>query len=110
MSSKNRQRDLLGRFGHYLNQRREREKLTLRAFAGRARMPYSNIFQMETLRKDPRLTELQKLAKGFRQSLSEFLMPLLERPQPPQLQPETPQTQEQESPQPLPEESPQPPQ
>lgn len=69
---------LLGRFGEYLSERREREKFTLREFARRARMAHSNVYQLERLRKDPRLSELQKLATAFRQPLKEFLRPLLQ--------------------------------
>lgn len=69
---------LLGRFGDYLNQRVDEEHLTIRALAERAQMPHSNIHQMLQLRKNPRLTELEMLAKAFNQPLSDFLKPLLE--------------------------------
>lgn len=72
--------NLLGRFGRYLNERREQENLSLREFALRAQMPYTNIFQLENLRKNPRLTELELLAKAFNQPLRDFLMPVLEPP------------------------------
>jgi ribosome-binding protein aMBF1 (putative translation factor) len=69
--------DLLDRFGPYLAQRREAEQLTLREFARKARMPHVNVFQMEHLRKNPRLTELARLAKAFNEPLAKFLEPVL---------------------------------
>jgi ribosome-binding protein aMBF1 (putative translation factor) len=68
---------LLARFGRYLAERREEKGLSLRALARRSHMPFSNVFQMESLRKNPRLTELQQLARGFNESLLQFLEPLL---------------------------------
>jgi hypothetical protein len=41
-------------------------------------MPFSNVFQMESLRKNPRLTELEKLAKAYDEPLLKFLGPLLD--------------------------------
>ena len=72
--------NLLGRFGRYLTERREQEQLTIREFALRAQMPHSNIFQLENLRKNPRLTELEALAKAFNEPLGDFLKPVLESP------------------------------
>lgn len=64
---------LLSSFGRYLKYHRKQERLTLRAFASRMQMPYINIYQFEQGRKDPRLTELEQLAKGFNQSLIQFI-------------------------------------
>lgn len=72
--------NLLGRFGRYLTERRELENLSIRAFALRAQMPTTNVYQLENLRKNPRLTELEQLAKAFNQPLQEFLRPVLEEP------------------------------
>jgi len=69
--------DLLGRFGQYLSMRRKKKKLSIRQFAKLAALPHGNIFQFEQLRKNPRLTELEQLAKGFREPLSKFLEPVL---------------------------------
>lgn len=74
--------NLLGRFGRYLAQRRREQNLTLRAFADRAKMPFSNLYQLEELRKNPRLTELEQLAKAFDEPLAKFLEPLLQSPPP----------------------------
>jgi|SRR5262252_308060 len=68
--------DLLGRFGIYLSRRRKETNLSLRQFARSAGMAHTNLFQMEELRKNPRLTELARLAKAFREPLTEFLRPL----------------------------------
>ena len=69
--------DLLGSFGPYLMLRRKRGKMSIRELARRAKSPHTNIFQFEKLRKDPRLTELDQLAKAFREPLAKFLEPLL---------------------------------
>lgn len=69
--------DLLGRFGPYLMLRRKKENLSIRAFAKKAGVAHTNIFQYERLRKDPRLTELALLASALREPLSKFLEPLL---------------------------------
>lgn len=68
--------DLLGRFASYLSERRKKQKLTLRELAKRARVPHTNLFQFETLRKNPRLTELALLAKAFDEPLSQFVKPV----------------------------------
>jgi ribosome-binding protein aMBF1 (putative translation factor) len=69
---------LLGRFGRYLAMRRELAGFSIREFAKKAGMPFSNVFQMEALRKNPRLTELEKLAKAYDETLLKFLGPLLD--------------------------------
>jgi ribosome-binding protein aMBF1 (putative translation factor) len=69
-------RDLLGRFGLYIFRRREEQELSIRQFARRARLPYSTIHQFEKLRKNPRLTELAKLARAVKEPLSKFLKPM----------------------------------
>jgi ribosome-binding protein aMBF1 (putative translation factor) len=74
---------LLGRFGRYLAMRRENAGLSIRVFAKKAGLPFSNVFQMESLRKNPRLTELEKLAKAYDESLLKFLGPLVDPEQPP---------------------------
>lgn len=68
---------LLGRFGRYIRQRREDECMSIREFAKHAQIPFSNIFQFEQLRKNPRLTELDQLARAFGESLTEFLEPVV---------------------------------
>jgi ribosome-binding protein aMBF1 (putative translation factor) len=68
---------LVGHFGRYIAIRREHAGLSLRAFSKLADMPASNYFQMESLSRNPRLTELEKLAKAYDESLLTFLRPLL---------------------------------
>jgi ribosome-binding protein aMBF1 (putative translation factor) len=70
---------LLGRFGRYLAMRREFAGLSIRALGRKADIPWSSVFQMESLRKNPRLTELEKLANAFDEPLLWFLRPLLEQ-------------------------------
>lgn len=67
----------LGRFGRYLTQRRVQKGMTIREFARHVRMPFSNIFQFEQLRKNPRLTELEQLARGLEEPFGVFMEPLL---------------------------------
>lgn len=69
--------DLLDRFGIYLNRRRKEKKMSIREFARAAGMAHTNLFQMEELRKNPRLTELVILAKAFGEPLPKFLEPIL---------------------------------
>lgn len=78
IKDENRRGDLLlSRFGRYLNWRREQENLTLRDFAHRAKVSHSYILQLEQCKIDPKLTSLQKLARGFNESLGVFLKPVL---------------------------------
>jgi transcriptional regulator with XRE-family HTH domain len=70
-------RDLLGRFGPYLEQRRKQENLTLRGLARLARCAHTNLYQFEQEGKNPRLTELAALAEAFREPLDKFLKPVL---------------------------------
>lgn len=69
--------DLLGRFGPYLSKRRMEKNLTIRQFAKRVGWAHTNVFQFEYLRKNPRLTELEELAKVYREPLAKFLEPVL---------------------------------
>lgn len=69
--------DLLDRFGLYLTRRRKAKNMSIREFAKSAKIAHTNVFQMECLRKNPRLTELELLAKAFREPLSKFLEPVL---------------------------------
>lgn len=69
--------DLLDRFGLYLSRRRKAKNMSIREFARFVGAPHTNCYQLEVLRKDPRLTELQMLAKAFNETLSKFLEPVL---------------------------------
>lgn len=75
---KERDRALLGRFGRYVDYRRQEQNLTFRALATLARMSHSNVYEFSQLRKDPRLSELQKLAQAFGEPLQHFLKPFLD--------------------------------
>jgi len=70
-------RDLLKRFGPYLQERRKAKQLTLREFARLAKCAHSNVFQFEQEKKDPRLTELAALARAFGERLDKFVKPIL---------------------------------
>ena len=67
---------LLERFGRYLAQRRIEKRLSLRQFALACDMPFTNVFQYERSGKNPRLTELDMIARVFDEPLVEFLKPL----------------------------------
>lgn len=69
--------DLLSRFAIHLTKRRKEEQLSLRGLAERAEIPFTNIFQYESLGKNPRLTELAQLAKALGEPLGKFLEPML---------------------------------
>lgn len=69
--------NLLGRFSNYLTYRRNEQGLTLRAFAVRAGLSPSHIYELEKQGIDPRLSDLHLLARGFNESLGAFLRPLL---------------------------------
>lgn len=75
---KRRRRNLLGRFGPYLRKRREERNLTIREFAKRAGIPHSNLFQFEALAKNPRLTELEQIARVFDEKVHTFIKPVVE--------------------------------
>lgn len=64
---------ILRRFAHYLKRRRGEQQLSIRDFAGQIGIPFSNLFQFERLIKNPRLTELEMLAKGLGESLPLFM-------------------------------------
>jgi ribosome-binding protein aMBF1 (putative translation factor) len=69
---------LLGRFGRYLALRREFAGFSIRALGEKADIPSSSIFQMESLRRNPRLTELENLANAFDQPLLAFIRPFVD--------------------------------
>jgi ribosome-binding protein aMBF1 (putative translation factor) len=69
--------NIVGRFGRYITKRREQKGMTIRQFAEHVKMPFSNIFQFEQLRKNPRLTELEELAQALNEPLGTFMEPLL---------------------------------
>lgn len=70
-------RNLLQRFAKYLTQRRDHDNLTLRVIAERAHIPHSSIYQIEQCNKDPRMSELARLAQAYNESLRQFLVPFL---------------------------------
>lgn len=70
-------RDLLGRFGPYLERRRKEQLLSIRQLAKKAKTAHSNVFKFEKEGKNPRLTELEALAKAFNEPLDKFLQPVL---------------------------------
>jgi transcriptional regulator with XRE-family HTH domain len=67
---------LLERFGRYIALRRQQADLSLRQFAKACRIPFSNVFQYERRGKNPRLTDLHKMARGLGEPTVEFLKPL----------------------------------
>jgi ribosome-binding protein aMBF1 (putative translation factor) len=69
--------NMLGRFARYMKQRREEKGMNLREFSEFLGMPFANIFQFEQLRKNPRLTELDQMARAMGEPLGAFLEPLL---------------------------------
>lgn len=64
---------VLSRFGPYLTKRRLEMKWSLRKLAKMAKTAHSNVFQWEQLKKDPRLTELDALARAFGEPLLTFM-------------------------------------
>ena len=70
----------LRRFSKYLTERREHDNLTLRVIGERAHIPHSSVYQIEQSNKDPRLSELMKLAQAFNESVHQFLVPFLQGP------------------------------
>jgi transcriptional regulator with XRE-family HTH domain len=70
---------LLERFSRYLSLRRRRSGMSLRQLAVACEMPFTNVFQYERNGKNPRLTELNRIAQAFNEPLVEFLSPLFSR-------------------------------
>lgn len=64
------------KFGERLRELRELRNLSQAAMALRFRMDRSFISDLERGRKEPRLEMLEKIARGFRMSISELLIGL----------------------------------
>jgi transcriptional regulator with XRE-family HTH domain len=76
-NGKSNSKDILRRFGPYLERQRRARKMSIREFARLVKMPHTNLYQMESTGKNPRLTELAALAKACQQPLHKFLEPIV---------------------------------